>query len=867
MPNTRRIFPDTYVPPQHTFNLLLLAEGFTIEGPFIKKCHQLVRDLLGIVPFNTTRYQPSWINVYCYFTASTDPGPVLGTVPGNTVFGSTYDTSTSSLKLNTTSVSDVIHGQPRLWVRGEEGDRDHPAGNFWFLGPQRMGPTSGLIVILLPESVDGTLVSAEMESPASSPIPFFATTTDGLWHRVVARAMARVLGLGDEFERAGPNFLKPNQDESRKLDIYPNLTYLPAPFTANPPVDFKWYKELDSRQRSRPLKVIKHPLPVDNPNASVPSRRVTTADIDLVEGGGGYRTDVYRSAEDCLMRRQIGGALSPKRDDVPFCTICQRYLTLLITGTRGRPSRRVLRNQTLKFDEIKNWHAPTDKLPTFPQTPKISGFPVSAAVTGKTSLPAPFWEFKLEVGSPFGLRIRDLALKGQPTPGAGEDVAELIEFRDFTVTFMDDTTVPFDIAAAFNGGNAKFEAGIDGTVNELDKVGCHWGLKLTLEDDFSGTCPVRIEINLVLAGAGASIEPTGIIRAVKIFPQIGMTWSSGGSKWVKAFRGAVRLVLNNYHMPMHRHNIVSVLTDSNTSDRDNRKKPLTSIGVSPQNFPGPPHWADVFDYLRPNLTEEYEFDGVIGPNSTSSKLITRSDIYTWPRGEATTITLEKSPRQGSYDNVHTHGYMGDDPRDPAHGPMVHAPACGEACFHLHWRWGPGNPALASLLSQYTFNGTPEQFKGWGNSPVTRVANTVSGAPLIPPNQHLSITVAHPNTQRQNPNGPVLGSLPKLLDGSKKAIWYTVDISGFTPKQGPNPGERQVILEQGIGWGFAYLPLAEIMKVALVLAYPELTLIIMKITMEDLMQMLYSWIRWHSPGVGQIPEGTEKGSLGIKMEDL
>src|SRR5262245_61855460 len=233
MPDAKRVFPISYVPPSQTFNLLLLAEGFRPqdEDLFVRACKQLEDNLFQTPPFNTTRFQSSWINIFRHFTPSMVAGPVIGSVPGDTAFHSTYDPLTRTLNLDPARVANEVDG---LTIRGEEGESSRLGFNFWPRVRERRGITGGDVIILLPAAVNGVAVSGEMEHPLGSVIQpsvtpnvhFTATTIDGsLWHLVVARVIGSVLGLADEFERPGTPFLRPTPDDGYKINTFPNLAY------------------------------------------------------------------------------------------------------------------------------------------------------------------------------------------------------------------------------------------------------------------------------------------------------------------------------------------------------------------------------------------------------------------------------------------------------------------------------------------------------------------------------------------------------------------------------------------------------------------------------------------------------------------
>src|SRR5205807_7778596 len=123
----------------------------------------------------------------------------------------------------------------------------------------KTGITGGLIVILVPASVGGTQVSGEMERPAT-PVAFMAVTIDDGWHQIVARSIARLLGLAYEGEEAGPTFLQPaNDSEIMVVRGAPNLLYYVTPPSPPLPADFPWLSLVSASQRTSGLTVVPHP--------------------------------------------------------------------------------------------------------------------------------------------------------------------------------------------------------------------------------------------------------------------------------------------------------------------------------------------------------------------------------------------------------------------------------------------------------------------------------------------------------------------------------------------------------------------------------------------------------------------------------
>jgi hypothetical protein len=110
-------------------------------------------------------------------------------------------------------------------------------------------------------------------------------------------------------------------------------------------------------------------------------------------------------------------------------------------------------------------------------------------------------------------------------------------------------------------------------------------------------------------------------------------------------------------------------------------------------------------------------------------------------------------------------------------PRVAAPFCADVCFHLHVRWGLG--AIGAAL-------TPHAFYGWSDSG----AHTTPGAPLVPPNQHISLGVEPMSKPPANSVGP-------NDDMGVTRVSYHATINE------PKLDHRQIILEQGMGIAYAY----------------------------------------------------------------
>lgn len=257
-------------------------------------------------------------------------------------------------------------------------------------------------------------------------------------------------------------------------------------------------------------------------------------------------------------------------------------------------------------------------------------------------------------------------------------------------------------------------------------------------------------------------------------------------------------------------NMPSFFTDSNDSEADDeggiRKFPFYHL----YGAVAPPTWAYIFDYLKPNLTEEHEIQAVYGRQDLQSKSNAfdkeRGAQYLWPQNSNPgnkKVTLTKKARQAEYDNIHFHGYMGKYADN--NQPVIHAPICGYCCFHLHWRWSQLNYNLNAMgmTRLATAGGSPNRFNGWETSGEKK--GDGFGLPLIPPNQSLKIAVTNENKtpfSRDSVLNPT--ATPEELNNNIKTVWYSVDLLDYPIRSQTG----HLVFEQGAGYAFRYNPQAE-----------------------------------------------------------
>lgn len=280
-------------------------------------------------------------------------------------------------------------------------------------------------------------------------------------------------------------------------------------------------------------------------------------------------------------------------------------------------------------------------------------------------------------------------------------------------------------------------------------------------------------------------------------------------------------IFEKYFQPSIGKNIPSVYSDSNSQNFE-RMYPWYSIDEATFNFAKehiidtdllrvfPPTWAYIFDYQH-ILENEEEFMAVYSHKDTGYYnalekrfygTSERNQKYNYPVGNPTSnyIDLKKMPRQGEFDNIHLHGYMGhylDNDKI-----VRHAPICGFCCFHMHWRWSELNYNLNKTpIIRILAKGNPYRFNGWSATVGTyKESNRLPGNPLVPPNQSVKVAMTRPETESFNrfyvldPNNTTSVS----LDPDVKAVWYSCEIDNV-----PDFDSSHVILEQGVGFAFRY----------------------------------------------------------------
>lgn len=307
-----------------TTSLVFIAEGYTAtqESQFYKDVDQAFQRMLNYHNLINLRLNNNSLSIYTLFIPSLQSGIASSATEAinRTVFESYLS---DRLHLNYSKVEAVLEDtyfreiseetklSDRLLVMNdEETSILHPAIPI-FIFPH------------IPTQV------GEYENLLDEQYYYIATTIDGYYEQVILRSLCKILGLGDEFELEGTDYLEPDEEMGESINlVFPNLFYTTTPQNVNPlNEDFKW-GNLFTAFDTVSVPVHTHPGPINDPDRSLPPIPFSYKSIELWEGGCGFRKNVYRSAYDCLLRRRIGDITLPlKTKKVSLCPICQIYLT------------------------------------------------------------------------------------------------------------------------------------------------------------------------------------------------------------------------------------------------------------------------------------------------------------------------------------------------------------------------------------------------------------------------------------------------------------------------------------------------------------------------------------------------------------
>jgi hypothetical protein len=699
------------------------------------------------------------------------------------------------------------------------------ANQAWLPQRRLTGSTGALVVVLrnnrnpalnqpaanLPAQAPGELY--QLDPSENYPVPLVAvnvTWNDELWPQVAVRALAQNLGaLADEYERPEAAFDHPDDDLA--VPVPPNLfrldqatrnTLPPMAAGSAVPIDLAtnviaaWHLALNT-----PLDFFS--------NGAQPGG---IGDVHLVEGGDGYRHNVLRSNFDCIMRRipsPVAATLTPAppaapvRANVAFCRVCHEWLQSVVRGGRDvRPGAAVrLDTQRIAFDWV-SWKTREQPAAFAPRTAFQQTLTLAVPATEpQWSMTVKYAPAGATIGDLFQITTVQLAQRPGDPYAKSVDILKTLRFTDLSVTYVPKTaaaakTVVLTVRDAL--ANAldppRLDVASDGGAARDFQVGA----KLTLAwgiTDGNAKFTVEAVLGLVLSGQ-QPVDPRTPAMGCRLLPQFAMRCrraaalvAAGGS--VSSLKGSAVIDAINaiaadpsldasIAAPATGRIGVSLVCESNRAGRDSVMAAVTPAGLllpaSGRKLAGvqvqmpmlipldkvpPLHWSWRFDHLRTLLGASITVAGAFrGDEAKGNPTAVRTTNVTWFPVSTFQMEVRKFPRQGTYDAVVIH------PVDTSATPVAAFPAVGDLVLTLQLRHGlSGGEGFGTVL-------------GWGTGRFDQGSGSTLGAPLVPPNQHVDITV--------NPVAP-----------GQVTLTYVATAQTF------RPNEWQVFIEQGLSLGYSY----------------------------------------------------------------
>lgn len=319
----------------NSLSLIFLAEGYRAsdEVQFYQDVYTILNRLENTFPFSALRENPTMFSVFTAFTPSIEfsyaNSPQQAT--GRTVFESYFENG--QLYANYNKINEYIDELVYTDVNNPDFQSIKiaiPKGLNEKIPGIPTYDSNKLVFTLLP-----TANRTDIELEVNDLNTYYAifTSVDKHVEQVVQKMIGRLLGLGDEYDLAGSEYLKPVDVQGDYMALmFPNLYHNPDLSIGNNPStddEFLWRWIFDNNYNNS-IPIHKNMTP-NIVNRTLPAKGYTYNNVELWEGGGGFRTEVYRSAEDCVMRRKIGDILLPlKEKRVAFCPVCSELLSNLL---------------------------------------------------------------------------------------------------------------------------------------------------------------------------------------------------------------------------------------------------------------------------------------------------------------------------------------------------------------------------------------------------------------------------------------------------------------------------------------------------------------------------------------------------------
>lgn len=175
-----------------------------------------------------------------------------------------------------------------------------------------------ILVFLIPNNIKYFSLEREYKKNKSLPDFYFIQKKQN-WEQPIIKAICSKLGLADENDD-GMLDEPSTYHGGWSIENYFNLIY------SNDflPINIETYKwKMLHDKTNKPLSFSK----LNSSNFPISNFSYQTEDIVLIEGGAGFKKNIYRSSNSCLMQYSLGSNIYPiKLKRIPLCIVCEAFI-------------------------------------------------------------------------------------------------------------------------------------------------------------------------------------------------------------------------------------------------------------------------------------------------------------------------------------------------------------------------------------------------------------------------------------------------------------------------------------------------------------------------------------------------------------
>jgi len=261
--------------------------------------------------------------------------------------------------------------------------------------------------------------------------------------------------------------------------------------------------------------------------------------------------------------------------------------------------------------------------------------------------------------------------------------------------------------------------------------------------------PLRLIVCIALGCAAErnNFEPAGVLSAARLHPHTMVM----ANMPLESIEASIVIKRPSARAPDPDHPEACHMTGGETMD-PNISAGLYTDRNDEHSLPVPqlPTWDNIFDYYdtQPQLGHEFKVVESSRPHRNRENAV--ETFVGIPDTRPDSVVMQYAPRsitkvarQGEFDNLHLAPKMRVPSEVLANHPafaqtmssIAMAPFCIHDCLHTHWRWG-----ITGFDRKH--------LRGWaGTADDIGDPHQVAGAPMVPPNQDVTVSLLSPSSFR------------------------------------------------------------------------------------------------------------------------